>query len=306
MDLFRMQCFVYVAEQLNLTRAAEIAGISQPAMSVQMRELEREMGASLLNRDRGRISLTEAGKIAYEGFSQILEMNRDVERRIRNCTSAGSKGRGLVRVGYHGSATAFSSAFRELRESDAPYDVSIKVGQWSQLVSMVIAGQLDVAFVERHEIKGHPELDSRPMFNEDFFCVAVSRESPLANETELTIDQLSDKTVFMSGYASAGMAFMSLQLEETGISRDHIRFVDDNDAEIAMAASGLGVAAMPRFLASPGNTSVKWIPVRCKTGFSCPIDATWRRDTTNPYVLSLVDFCGNKDRIDRMRSSWVG
>src|SRR4051794_14937841 len=61
MDLHHLRYFVAIAEALSFSRAAVALDISQPALSRQMRDLERELGAPLFNREGRRISLTQAG-----------------------------------------------------------------------------------------------------------------------------------------------------------------------------------------------------------------------------------------------------
>ena len=72
MELFQLRYFVKVAETLNFRRAAEALFISQPALSQQIRELERQLGLRLLQRDRQTVRLLPAGKRLYEGGKRLL------------------------------------------------------------------------------------------------------------------------------------------------------------------------------------------------------------------------------------------
>ena len=125
-----MRCFVSVAEHLNLTRAAEEVGVSQPAMSVQMRELERETGLELLLREKGRVSLTEQGTVMLEGFRRILSVYDESFARARSVHGGRAS---LVRIGYHGALTAFAALFQGLREEQPRLDVRVRVAEWQQL-----------------------------------------------------------------------------------------------------------------------------------------------------------------------------
>lgn len=73
MELKQLEYFLKVAEQLNFSRAAESLYISQPALSYQIAELERELGAELFVRDRRKVSLTPEGEALMLPAQEMLE-----------------------------------------------------------------------------------------------------------------------------------------------------------------------------------------------------------------------------------------
>ena len=237
MDLFRMRCFVNVAEHLNLTHAAAASGITQPAMSVQMRELERETGLQLLVRRKGRIALTDAGVVLRDGFIDILGLYESTLVKAQASTRAQD---GVVRTGFHGSLTAFQPVYQGFRNLYPTLDVTMRIAEWQQLASMVASGELDVAFVEVHEAQALPELCQAPFMVERGYCVAASRANPLAERAHVTPNDLAGETVLMSAYKSASIDAMYRGLIASGVRRETIRRVEDVDCSIAMAAAGMG------------------------------------------------------------------
>ncbi len=300
MDLFRMRCFVNVAEHLNLTHAAAASGITQPAMSVQMRELERETGLQLLVRRKGRIALTDAGVVLRDGFIDILGLYESTLVKAQASTRAQD---GVVRTGFHGSLTAFQPVYQGFRNLYPTLDVTMRIAEWQQLASMVASGELDVAFVEVHEAQARPELCQAPFMVERGYCVAASRANPLAERAHVTPNDLAGETVLMSAYKSASIDAMYRGLIASGVRRETIRRVEDVDCSIAMAAAGMGVAAMPRFLAMPGNPSVTWVPIEYDP-FICELVMVWRSDNKSPFLQTFIDHCSEEKTTQQLEQYW--
>lgn len=92
----RLRVFHAVAKHLSFTRAAEELCLTQPAVTFQIRQLEEHFDTRLFDRHRNRISLTEAGRTAFEYADRILELYRETEKAIHEMTGIT---RGIIRLG---------------------------------------------------------------------------------------------------------------------------------------------------------------------------------------------------------------
>ena len=85
MDTFSMKCFLCVAKRLNLSKAADTMGISQPAMSAQIKKMELELGVPLFVRDTHTVYLTPEGETVRAHFQQVLpdyeKLTEELERQ---------------------------------------------------------------------------------------------------------------------------------------------------------------------------------------------------------------------------------
>ena len=82
MDLRALHYFVVVAEELNITRAAERLKMSQPPLSNQIKGLEEELGVPLFVRGKRRLTITEAGRLLYRRARQILELSDQTQQEL--------------------------------------------------------------------------------------------------------------------------------------------------------------------------------------------------------------------------------
>src|SRR6267154_1969654 len=97
MELRHLRYFVAVAEELNFRRAAARLHIAQPPLSVQIRQLEAEVGAELFSREGHKVVLTEAGRVFLEHARQSLVQ---VNRSITSARQAAKGEIGQLSIGY--------------------------------------------------------------------------------------------------------------------------------------------------------------------------------------------------------------
>jgi DNA-binding transcriptional LysR family regulator len=145
-ELRRLRYFLAVAEERNFTRAAERLHIAQPALSRQVRELERELGVELLSRTTHRVEPTEAGRMLLERGPALLDAADSLWRGVR----AFADGRlGSISLGY-GMSAGYETAPQLLlaMSEEAPgIEVSARVMSFADIVNGVAAGNLDVGLV---------------------------------------------------------------------------------------------------------------------------------------------------------------
>jgi DNA-binding transcriptional LysR family regulator len=96
-ELRHLRAFVMVADELHFGRAAERLAVSQPALSVQIRQLERVVGASLFDRDNRRVVLTATGRLLDDSARRLL---RDADLMLETARAMATGQGGILRVGF--------------------------------------------------------------------------------------------------------------------------------------------------------------------------------------------------------------
>lgn len=147
MEIRQMKAFIAIAETGTFTAGAARVHVTQAAISMQLKQLELEVGAPLFIRAPRRVILTEAGEALLERARTIL---REHDTALAQIAELAGAERGRLRVG---SASAMVAAdplpriLKELRARHPRAEVSLSSGTSEALVKHILAGELDMAFV---------------------------------------------------------------------------------------------------------------------------------------------------------------
>jgi len=253
MDLRRLRYFLVLAEELNFTRAAHRLHIAQPALSQQIRALEREIGAQLLERGSRGCRLTVVGEVVAHEAGGLLAHAAAAQERI-SAAVGGRQGQlrlALTRSARGGPVDALLAAFRTLHPD---VELVVRTGWTAHNITELLAGRLDAAFV-RPPLDGEG-LECRHIAREELL-VAVPAEHPLAGARRVTRGRIAAEPVILWPRENApGMHdLISRQLWPDGGPRI-VREEPDDEQLLLSVASGLGIAPVPegraRALRIPG------------------------------------------------------
>jgi len=187
-ELRRLRYFVAVATERNFTRAAERLHVAQPALSRQVRLLERELGVELLRRTTHEVTLTDAGRFLLERAPGVLGATDDLWRAVRSF-AAGE--RGNVVLGY-GTSAGYETAPR-LLEAIADEVPSLEIGTrvmaTGEILDAVGEGGLDAGLVRCPPQRDG--LEARVVRHERQGLL-LRRDHPLAGDPSVALAQLAD------------------------------------------------------------------------------------------------------------------
>jgi DNA-binding transcriptional LysR family regulator len=192
-ELRRLRYFLAVAGEQNFTRAAELLHVAQPALSRQVRLLERELGVELLHRTTHTFALTEAGRFLYERGPMLL----DAADELWRLTSAfGTGERGTVTLGYGVSASyeTVPELLRGLSGRLPDIEISTQVMSTGQILAGVHDGTIDVGAVRCPP--ADPGLDTRLMRLERQ-GIELRRDDPRAAGESICLDAVADMPFLM-------------------------------------------------------------------------------------------------------------
>lgn len=147
MELRHFRYFLAVAQEGNVTRAAEKLGIGQPPLSQQILALEREMGVQLFKRTGHGVTLTESGEALVADAKRLLD---DAQNAVLNAQRAGRGETGHISLGFTASSAfnpAVPALIRAFRNAYPGVGLSLTEGNTAQLLTYLEEGRLDLAFL---------------------------------------------------------------------------------------------------------------------------------------------------------------
>ena len=237
MTLRHMKILVEVYRQNSVTKAAQALHLSQPSVSLALRELEDYYGVTLFERVGRRISPTECGREFYGYAVHVVSLMDELETRMRNWDAIGT-----VRIGA--TVTIGTYLLPELvRRYQAEFPalhVDVQVCRASQVEQLVLDNRIDLGLIETQP--EHEELVAVP-FSRDELQAIVPPSSPLAGRGEVAIQELD-------GYLA--LHRLSVQPAWESVS---------TQALIKAVVEGLGVAVLPKLLIQQDVVSGNVVPL---------------------------------------------
>ncbi len=284
MELRHLRYFVAVAEELHFHRAAQRLHISQPPLSQQIRALERELGVSLLDRNRRGVALTPAGASFLDSSRAILDA---VERAAEDARRVGRGELGSLSVGFVGSAM-FSPTFPEnLRDFRARYpDVDLRLRELSTTaqIEALSAGRLDVGLI-RGPLTSSMSATTLELvaIRSEQLVVALPATHRLAEATALRAIDLRDETFVIRARRDAPGLFSSLAgvMAGAGGVGDDVLEVTEMQTVIGLVASGFGVSLVPASVSETERSGVAFRPLADPSP-AVELTIAWRAGTHSP------------------------
>lgn len=179
MDVKQLEYMVKIAEEQNISRAAEKLFITQSALNQQLLKLERQLGTPLFFRSRSQFRPTPAGEIYLAGAREMLRIKKDTYRQIGDLLDARS-GRLAVGLLSGRGMDMFTSIYPEFQRQYPQVDVEpVEMSVREQQVQ-VAAGTLDIGFVTVAPFQKDQNRYQRICVEEIF--LALPQESPLAEQ----------------------------------------------------------------------------------------------------------------------------
>lgn len=266
LDVAKLATLRAVVDHGSFSAAGHALGLTQPAVSRQVSQLEQRVGTQLVRRTQQGVYATEAGRLLVEHTDVILDRLKLAEAQIAEL--AGLRA-GHVRLGSFFTAMVFLSAqlagLLEARHpalfaEQAQVIEDVLVDRHTALRALA-AGELDVAIVFEHAFEPDPAPADVDLFHlfDDPLCVLLPRVHPLAGAPSVTVDELADDSWIRAHHGSAAR-LVDHVLDRAGIRPPllHAGHGDEPVEAQAFVAAGRGITLAYRLnvILSPDHVTV--------------------------------------------------
>jgi DNA-binding transcriptional LysR family regulator len=289
MELRHLRYFVGVGEEQHFGRAAERLHVAQPALSRQIRDLEKEMGFALFDRLPRGVRLNAAGRSFLADARHILQDIQEAKMRAERIARGKT---GTLRIGI---ATALSwhglvvDSFREFRRKQPDAELELHHLRSIQEIEAVVSGRLDAGFAASLIPLG--EDLSHWQFALDKIVLAVHKGHPLTKRKRVWLRDLRNLPfIRFQRWTNPVIHDQLIQAcSRGGLTAPHvIQEVADRDTVLGLVQCRVGVSWL--------NEAVRWhcprdvvlVPV-VDMNIRLPLNLIWRKDNTSPLLLNFLE-----------------
>lgn len=239
MTITQIRYFLEIADCGGIQRAAEKNYISHQALSKQLKALEAEVGAVLLDRTGGKgLQLTESGEIFYRVWAEMIRKHEEALDQIARIRNAGENRIAVAIQDVRSIRYGCIQAFQTYTETRSGISFDYRIGNPNETLSLLENGQADIAFMSSLSVE-HPEKFCSIVLKEycDTPVIAVPNENPLSKRAELSLNELAHETFIMIGttYSQTIVKRQKKDFAVYGITPNVILVPNPKELELALA-----------------------------------------------------------------------
>jgi DNA-binding transcriptional LysR family regulator len=244
MDTRQLQAFCTVVEKKSFSQAAEQLGVTQPAVSLQVRALEQRLGQSLLDRSGRRVEPTEAGRRLYRSAQRMLALE---EQLLDEVSADDGRLTGTLAIGASTGPGAHLVPLLlcEFQREHPDLHVALSIWDTQTVIDRVVDRQLELGVVGA--LRRHRSLEFEPLARDEI-VLAVPPGHHAAGGT-ISLDELKDETLIVMQEGAGVRQVVEEELRRAGL---RLRGVEPKlelglqESVKSAVAAGYGVAFISR------------------------------------------------------------
>ncbi len=239
--LRQLKVFAAVARNLSFTRAAEELCLTQPAVSMQVKQLEGQLNVPLFEQLGKKIFLTDAGREVFQYSRAVTQLLDELETVLENLKGVGH---GRLRIAVATTANYFVPTLLGTFCRRFPdVSVSLDVTNREELLGQLAANEVDLVIMGQPP--GEMDLEAAPFMDNPLVIVAPP-DHPLAGKSKIPLSRLEQETFLVRESGSGTRNAMERFFREHGMSITTGMEVGSNEAIKQSVQAGLGLGLLSR------------------------------------------------------------
>jgi DNA-binding transcriptional LysR family regulator len=243
MDVRDLQVFLSVSKHLNYTRAGEEINLSQPSVSVRIRQLESELRVKLFEQLGKKVVLTDAGQLLVPYANRVLAAVDDAQHAIDELQGLE---RGSLRIGASTTPGMYlvPQVVARFKRAHPKIDIHLRIKDTHEVEDGVLNNEFDFGFVGGHlaaaEVSAHAWLT-------DELLLIVSPDHRLRNKKTVRKQDLEGESFIVRESGSATRATIVAQLQQADFELETVIELENPESIKKAVQSGLGIAFISKF-----------------------------------------------------------
>ena len=242
MEIRQLKAFMAIADARTFTAAAQRTHYTQAALSMQIKQLEREVGVPLFTRMPRRVVLTEAGEKLMSRAQHIL---REHDAALAELAELAGAKHGRLRLGSASgmvSADSLPAILKKLRRAHPHAEVSVTSGTSEELVKKILAGETDVAFISLPVQARNVETE---LLSQDQLVAIASPRHALAGQRVVSAFALAGEKLILGERGGNTRRLIDEFFAEAGLKPTVAMELSRQAAIKNMVAADMGVGIVP-------------------------------------------------------------
>ncbi|WP_061859700.1 LysR substrate-binding domain-containing protein [Priestia megaterium] len=287
MELRHLKYFKAVAEELHFGKAAARLNIAQPPLSLQIRNLEEELGVSLFHRTKRHVELTKEGKVFLEKVYQLFKSLDESIEAVR-MVSRGEIGE--IVIGYLASAAydVLPAIIKQYRKQYPSIHVNLKQLTSAEQLKALQEGTIHIGIISEPIENKSLNLE---IIRKEPMVAALPKEHPLASKTSsIDLIELANDPFILTGRNSNQSHYDGIinSCYDAGFSPNIIQETKEMSTVISLVSAGIGIAIVPASIQLLLQNEVVYRDIR-DNKFNTVTALVWEDKNQSPIVNALVE-----------------
>ena len=291
-DIHKLNAFVAVVEESNISKAAVRLHMQQPPLTRLIQSLEQELDTQLLKRLPRGVEATEAGKVLYQEAITILAHAQSIPRRVQNIAQGKE---GQLNVGFTHSVGLhpfLPTVLRAFRDQFPQVSIYLEEESSSALIDAVINEKLDIVFL-RKPAPMQRKLHSQHVLNEPLMVALPNNHRLAQTDGVIQLSDLEPYEFVLYRRLGGQDLFDNIMAScyQAGFSPHVVQEAPRLTSSLNLIAAGIGLSIVPASIQDFWNKQIIYKLLEAKKPCIAPIYAIYRADQMNirvQHILSLL------------------